>query len=210
MPWARARTPKIPPDTVPPRRVALDMTHTSQGPALLRLSHLYFCQWERSFYWKLRCHWLEFLRQRQIAAERQGRSRTPASQGAVLQRARRMYVWRPAQQMDNRANKCDVTIGNDMTSQSRKDLRRCVLSHWRFIQLLLRVVIISHWMLLHNSWTLYVSTNPSIYLHVYVVYFPRNGRTQHPHLRSVNVTVTSSWTFCFAGTTTRCSSGIDD
>ena len=35
MPWARARTPKIPPDTVPPRRVALDMTHTSQGPALL-------------------------------------------------------------------------------------------------------------------------------------------------------------------------------
>ena len=32
MPWARARTPKIPPDTVPPRQMALDMTHTSQGP----------------------------------------------------------------------------------------------------------------------------------------------------------------------------------
>ena len=124
--------------------------------------------------------------------------------------ARRIHVWSPAQQMDSRANKCDVTIGNDMTSQSRKDLRRCVLSHWRFIQLSLRIVIISHWMLLHNSWTLYVSTNPSIYLHVYVVYLPRNGRIQRPHLRSVNVTVTSSWTFCFAGTTTRCSFGIND
>ena len=111
--------------------------------------------------------------------------------------------------MDSRANKCDVIIGNDMTSQSRKDLRQCVLSHWRFIQLSPRIVIISHWMLLHNSWTLYGSTNPSIYLYVYVVYFPRNGRTQRPHLRSVNVTVTSSWTFCFAGTTTRCSFGIN-
>ena len=29
-------------------------------------------QWERSFHWKLRCHWLEFLRQRQIAVVRQG------------------------------------------------------------------------------------------------------------------------------------------
>ena len=139
-----------------------------------------------------------------------GPLQTPASPGAVLQRARHIHVWSPAQQMDSRANKCDVTIGNDMTSQSRKDLRRCVLSHWRFIhQLSLKIVIISHWMLLHNSWTLYVSTNPSIYLHVYVVYFPRNGRTQRPHLRSVNVTVTSSWTFCFAGTTTRCSFGIN-
>ena len=176
----------------------------------IKLSHLNFCQWERSFYWKLRCHWLEFLRQRQIAAERRGPLQTPASPGAVLQRARRIHVWSPVQQMDSRANKCDVIIGNDMTSQSRKDLRQWVLSHWIFIQLSLRIVIISHWMLLHNSWTLYVSTNPSIYLHVYVVYFPRNGRTQRPHLRSVNVTVTSSWTFCFAGTTTRCSFGIND
>ena len=31
-----------------------------------------FSQWERSFHWKLRCHWLEFLRQRQIAVVRQG------------------------------------------------------------------------------------------------------------------------------------------
>ena len=84
-----------------------------------------------------------------------GPLQTPASPGAVLHRARRIHVWSPAQQMDSRANKCDVTIGNDMTSQSRKDLRRCVLSHWRFIQLSLRIVIISHWMLLHNSWTLY-------------------------------------------------------
>ena len=124
----------------------------------IKLSHLNFCQWERSFYWKLRCHWLEFLRQRQIAAERRGPLQTPASPGAVLQRARRLYVWSPVQQMDSRANKCDVIIGNDMTSQSRRDLRQCVLSHWRFIQLSLRIVIISHWMLLHNSWTLYVST----------------------------------------------------
>ena len=29
-----------------------------------------FSQWERSFHWKLRCHWLEFLRQ--IAVVRQG------------------------------------------------------------------------------------------------------------------------------------------
>ena len=29
-------------------------------------------QWERSFHWKLRCHWLEFLRQCQIAVVRQG------------------------------------------------------------------------------------------------------------------------------------------
>ena len=28
-------------------------------------------QWERSFLWKLRCHWLEFLRQCQIAVVRQ-------------------------------------------------------------------------------------------------------------------------------------------
>ena len=31
-----------------------------------------FSQWECSFLWKLRCHWLEFLRQRQIAVVRQG------------------------------------------------------------------------------------------------------------------------------------------
>ena len=159
MPWARARTPKIPPDTVPPRRVALDMTHTP-GRTLARalpyyydikLSHLNFCQWERSFYWKLRCHWLEFLRQREIAAERQGRSRLLHPQARFfkgLDACTYMYEWSPAQQMDSRANKCDVTIGNDMTSQSRKDLRQCVLSHWRFIQLSLRIVIISHWMLL--------------------------------------------------------------
>ena len=30
-----------------------------------------FSQWECSFHWKLRCHWLEFLRQRQIAVVRQ-------------------------------------------------------------------------------------------------------------------------------------------
>ena len=31
-----------------------------------------FSQWECSFHWKLRCHWLEFLQQRQIAVVRQG------------------------------------------------------------------------------------------------------------------------------------------
>ena len=29
-------------------------------------------QWKRSFLWKLRCHWLKILRQRQIAVVRQG------------------------------------------------------------------------------------------------------------------------------------------
>ena len=32
----------------------------------------YFSQWERSFLWKLRCHWLKGLRQRQIAVVKQG------------------------------------------------------------------------------------------------------------------------------------------
>ena len=31
-----------------------------------------FSQWERSFLWKLRCHWLKELRQRQIVVVRQG------------------------------------------------------------------------------------------------------------------------------------------
>ena len=31
-----------------------------------------FSQWGCSFHWKLRCHWLEFLRQRQITLVRQG------------------------------------------------------------------------------------------------------------------------------------------
>ena len=31
-----------------------------------------FSQWERSFLWKLRCHWLKGLRQRKIAVVRQG------------------------------------------------------------------------------------------------------------------------------------------
>ena len=31
-----------------------------------------FSQWECSFHWKRRCHWLEFLRQHQIAVVRQG------------------------------------------------------------------------------------------------------------------------------------------
>ena len=31
-----------------------------------------FSQWECSFHWKLRCHWLEFLWQRQISVVRQG------------------------------------------------------------------------------------------------------------------------------------------
>ena len=175
------------------------MTHTSQGPALL-LWHkavALFANGSAAFIESCAAiGWNSCDSVRSLQKDRAA--------------SRRIHVWSPAQQMDSRANKCDVTIGNDMTSQSRKDLRRCVLSHWRFIQLSLRIVIISHWMLLHNSWTLYVSTNPSIYLHVYVVYFPRNGRIQRPHLRSVNVTVTSSWTFCFAGTTTRCSFGIND
>ena len=110
MPWARARTPKIPLDTVPPRRVALDMTHTGQGPALLRLSHLNFCQWERSFYWKLRCHWLEFLRQRQIAAERQGRSR-------LLRPQARFFKGLDAYMYGAQRNKWTVAPTN-VTSQS--------------------------------------------------------------------------------------------
>ena len=35
-----------------------------------------FSQWERSFHWKLRRHWLKFLRQRQIAVVRQGPGKT--------------------------------------------------------------------------------------------------------------------------------------
>ena len=44
-----------------------------------------FSQWERSFLWKLRFHWLKGLRQRQIAVVRQG-SGTPHIQypGSVL------------------------------------------------------------------------------------------------------------------------------
>ena len=46
----------------------------TQGPVLL-LQHdtvaRIFSQWECSFHWKLRCHWLEFLQQRQIAVVRQ-------------------------------------------------------------------------------------------------------------------------------------------
>ena len=183
MPWARAslgllRYLRI----VPPRRVALDMTHTSQGPALLL--------WHKAVA-------LEFL---PMGAQLLLKAALPLA-GILATASDRCRKTGPLQ--------TPASIGNNMTSQSRKDLRRCVLSHWRFIQLSLRIVMISHWMLLHNSWTLYVSTNPSIYLHVYVVYFPRNGRIQRPHLRSVNVSVTSSWTFCFAGTTTRCSFGIN-
>ena len=45
------------------------------GPCLTTAtwcSHKNFSQWECSFHWKLRCHWLEFLWQRQIAVVRQG------------------------------------------------------------------------------------------------------------------------------------------
>ena len=36
-------------------------------------------QWARSFHWKLCCHWLEFLRQRQIAVVRHGRGARPTN-----------------------------------------------------------------------------------------------------------------------------------
>ena len=172
--------------------MALDMTHTSQGHGPTLLSYycdisvaLEFLPMGAQLLLKAALPLAGILATASDRCRKTGPLQTPASPGAVLQRARRIHVWSPVQQMDSRANKCDVIIGNDMTSQSRKDLRQWVLSHWRFIQLSLRIVIISHWMLLHNSWTLYVSTNPSIYLHVYVIYFPRNGRTQRPHLRSV-------------------------
>ena len=45
------------------------------GPVLLTATwrcRKNFSQWECSFHWKLRCHWLEFLRQRQIAVVRHG------------------------------------------------------------------------------------------------------------------------------------------
>ena len=45
------------------------------GPCLTTATwccHKNFSQWEWSFHWKLRCHWLEFLQQRQIAVIRQG------------------------------------------------------------------------------------------------------------------------------------------
>ena len=135
MPWARARTPKIPPDTVPPRQVALDMTHTSQGPGpALLLRHkavaLEFLPIGAQLLLKAALPLAGILATASDRCRKTGPLQTPASPGAVLQRARRIHVsWCPAQQMDSRANKCDVIIGNDMTSQSRKDLRQCVLSH---------------------------------------------------------------------------------
>ena len=47
----------------------------SSGPCLTTATwrcRKNFSQWERSFLWKLRCHWLKGLRQRQIAVVRQG------------------------------------------------------------------------------------------------------------------------------------------
>ena len=40
-----------------------------------------FSQWECSFHWKLRGHWLEFLRQRQITVARQGPGSAPSYLG---------------------------------------------------------------------------------------------------------------------------------
>ena len=53
----------------------LDSTHSGPEPCLTTATwrcRKNFSQWECSFHWKLRCHWLEFLRQRQIAVVRQG------------------------------------------------------------------------------------------------------------------------------------------
>ena len=47
--------------------------HWCPGPFLTTATwccHKNFSQWERSFLWKLSCHWLKGLRQRQIAAVR--------------------------------------------------------------------------------------------------------------------------------------------
>ena len=48
---------------------------THRGPCLTTATwrcQKNFSQWECSFHWKLCCHWLEFLRQRQMAVVRQG------------------------------------------------------------------------------------------------------------------------------------------
>ena len=120
------------------------MTHTSQGPALLlwhKAVALEFLPMGAQLSLKPALPLAGILATASDRYRKTGPLQTPASPGAVLQRARRIHVsWCPAQQMDSRANKCDVIIGNDMTSQSRKDLRQCVLSHWRFIQLSLRIV----------------------------------------------------------------------
>ena len=53
--------------------VCLSFIHSS-GPCLTIATwrrRKNFSQWERSFLWKLRCHWLRGLRQRQIAVVRQ-------------------------------------------------------------------------------------------------------------------------------------------
>ena len=50
------------------------LCHSRPGPCLTTATwrcRKNFSQWERSFHWKLHCHWLEFLRQRQIALVRQ-------------------------------------------------------------------------------------------------------------------------------------------
>ena len=95
MPWARARTPKIPPDTVPPRRVALDMTHTSQGPALLlwyKAVALEFLPMGAQLLLKAALPLAGILATAWYRCRKTGPLQTPASPGAVLQRARRMYI----------------------------------------------------------------------------------------------------------------------
>ena len=50
-----------------------DGTKLGPGPCLTAATWCYrknFSQWECSFHWKLHCHWLEFLRQHQIAVVR--------------------------------------------------------------------------------------------------------------------------------------------
>ena len=74
--WSLMRLPKV--KCRSPRERSLDPEQTHWSFWARALS--YYCvmtrrknfsQWERSFHWKLRCHWLEFLQQRQIAVVRQ-------------------------------------------------------------------------------------------------------------------------------------------
>ena len=115
MPWARARTPKIPPDTVPPRRVALDMTLTSQGPALL-LRHeavaLEFLPMGAQLSLKAALPLAGILATASDRCRKTGPLQTPASPDAVHQRALETHDMYGAQR-----NKGTVAPTN-VTSQS--------------------------------------------------------------------------------------------
>ena len=55
--------------------------------------HKNFSQWGRSFHWKLRCHWLKCLRQRQIAVVIQGPGSLCWESGGLNNAKHRSLPW---------------------------------------------------------------------------------------------------------------------